>query len=222
MRTYSLRQMLSLAAGACVLTLLAPTSVDAAGSAMTRITDGRGPVAKVDPSGKLAVGDGDGPLTVDGAVGVSGQVGISSLPPVSGSVDARPARPAEPWMNVNGTNLSAADSTKLLYSGQANHRLNLTTFSASALPGTAGSVTLHAQVYVGAPGDNCNNIGGGNFGAAERFTIVVPVGGTVVETFPSPLSWTQYGQGADPFCVQLSGSGPSGWTINVLANGFIG
>jgi hypothetical protein len=35
MRTYSLRQMVGLAVGACLLTLLVPTSVDAAGSALT-------------------------------------------------------------------------------------------------------------------------------------------------------------------------------------------
>ena len=51
---------------------------------------------------------------------------------------------------------------------------------------------------------------------------MVPVGGTVVETFPSPLSWTQYGQGEDKFCVQVSGSGPAGWSAHILANGFLG
>jgi hypothetical protein len=125
-------------------------------------------------------------------------------------------------MNVNGTTLNAATPASILYSGQANRRLNLTTFSASASPGNAGSVTLHAQVLVGGPTSSCNNLGAGGFGAAERFTIVVPVGSTVVETFPSPLSWTQYGQGEDTFCVQLSASGPTGWSMNVLANGFIG
>jgi hypothetical protein len=222
MRTFSLRQAVGLMVGACLLTLLVPTSVGAAGSALTRITDGKGPVAKVDPSGNLAVGDGNGPLSVDGTVGVTGQVGVSSLPPVSGSVDARPARPAETWMNVNGTTLNAATSSRILYSGLANRRLNLTTFSASAFPGNAGSVTLNAQVLVGGPTSSCDNLGAGGFAAAERFTIVVPVGSTVVETFPSPLSWTQYGEGDDRFCVQVSGSGPTGWSISVLASGFLG
>ena len=204
MRTFSLRATGGLVAGAFVTALLLPTSVDAAGSALTRITDGKGPVAKVDPSGDLAVGDGSGPLTVDG------------------QVDARPAAATDHWMNVNGTSLSAGDPTEILYAGQASRQLHLTTLSLSAPSGGAGSVRVHTQVYVGEAGNSCSNIGGGTFGAAERFTITVPSGGTVVETFPTPLTLTQYGQDDDVFCVEVSGSGPSGWSANILANGFLG
>lgn len=221
MRTFSWRQTSALAAGVCLVTLLVPTTVDAAGAALTRITDGTGPVARVDPKGRLAVGDGTGPLTVDGRVGVTGNVGVTSLPPVSGSVDARPARPIKTWMNINGTNLSAADTSEILYAGQANERLNLTTFSVSAKGPNPGSVALHAQVLVGGPTDSCSDIGGGNFGAAERFDVVVTIGDTVVETFPSALSWTQFGTGEDRFCVQVSATGPSGWSASVLANGYL-
>ena len=210
MRTFSWRQTAALVAGACVVMLLLPVSVEAAGTTLTRITDGAGPVARVDPRGRLAVGDGSGPLTVDGSVGVTG------------TVNARPTRPTRPWMNVNGMTLNASSPTQILYPGQVGTRLNLTTFSASAAPGNPGSVTLSAQVLVGDEGDSCFNLNAGSFAAAERFTIVVPVGSTVVETFPSPLSWTQYGQGNDTYCVQLSAGGPSGWSVNVLANGFLG
>ena len=216
MRTFTLSQTAAFVAGACLVVLLLPTSVEAAGSALTRITDGSGPVARIDQRGKLAVGDGAGRLTVDG------RVGVSSLPPVSGTVTTRPGPATRPWMNVNGTTLNAANPARILYAGVANQKLNLTTFSASVPSGNAGSVTIHAQVLVGDPTANCDNIGGGGFGAAERFTIVVPVGETVVETFPSPLTWTAYGQGADKFCVQLTGSGPTGWSAYVLANGFLG
>lgn len=204
MRTFSVRQTAALVAGACLVALVLPTSVQAAAVPLTRLTDGSGPVAKVDSAGKLAVGDGNGPLTVDG------------------SVAARPTRATQPWMNVNGTTLNAANPSSILYAGKAKTRLNLTTFSASAPAGNAGSVTVHAQVLVGGPTSSCSNLGAGGFGAAERFTIVVPVGGTVVETFPSALSWTQYGEGEDTFCVQLSGNGPAGWSAYVLANGFLG
>lgn len=222
MTAFSLRATAGLVAGACLITLLIPTSVDAAGSALIRITDGKGPVAKVDPGGKLAVGDGSGPLTVNGSVGVTGRVDVSSLPPVSGSVDARPAPADDPWMNVNGTTLNGANPVSILYAGTVDKRLNLTTFSVSAVQNGPGSVSLHAQVLVGDGDDSCFNIGGGSFGAAERFTIVVPNGSTVVETFPSPLTWTEYGQGDDIFCVQVSGSGPAGWSASILANGFVG
>ncbi len=187
----SRREALGLVAATFVVTLLVPSSVEAAGSALTRITDGKGPVAKVDASGKLAVA-------------------------------APPSAASRPWMNVNGTSVNGANPSEVLYSGVVKDQLNLTTFSVSSAPGTAGSVTLHAQVLVGDPGDSCDDLSGGSFGAAERFTIVVPVGGTVVETFPSPLTWSQYGEGNDPFCVQVSGSGPSGWTAYILANGFLG
>ncbi len=204
MRTFSFPQTAGLVAGAALAVLLLPTTVEAAGASLVRITDGAGPVAKVDPNGRLLVGDGRGPVTVDG------------------SVAARPTRPTAPWMNVNGTTLNAATSSRILYEGVAKTRLNLTTFSVSVPAGNPGSVTVSALVLVGGPTSNCNNTGGGGFGAAERFTIVVPVGGTVVETFPTPLSWTQYGQGEDKFCVQVSGSGPSGWSAHILANGFVG
>lgn len=204
MRTFSVRQTAALMAGACLAALLLPTSVEAAGTTLTRITDGSGPVAKVDSTGKLAVGDGSGPLTVDGTVA------------------ARPARATQPWMNVNGTTLNAATASRILYAGVAKTKLNLTTFSASVPAGNAGSVTVHVQVLVAGPTASCDDLGGGGFGAAERFTIVVPVGQTVVETFPSPLTWTAYGTGEDRFCVQVSGSGPTGWSAYVLANGFLG
>ena len=203
MPTFSLRSTAALVCGAFLTALLLPTSVDAAGSALTRITDGRGPVAKVDPSGDLAVGDGSGPLTVDGRV------------------DAPPTPAANPWMNVNGTSISSGNPSAILYEGQASRRLNLTTFSVSSLQAGGGPVLVYAQVLIGEPGDSCSNIGGGSFAAAERFTIAVPSGSTVVETFPSPLTWTQYGQGADTFCVQVSGSGPTGWSASILANGFL-
>lgn len=204
MRTFSWRQTAALVAGACLVMLLLPTSVEAAGIPLMRLTDGAGPVAKVDPSGKLSVGDGSGPLTVNG------------------SVNAAPARATRPWMNVNGTTLTAAGQSPILYAGQVSTPLNLTTFSASVSPGNPGSVVLYAQVLVGRVGDSCFNLGAGTFAAAERFTIVVPVGSTVVETFPSPLTWTTYGQGDATFCVQLSASGPTGYSVSVLANGFLG
>ncbi len=212
MRKFSIPQTAGLVAGAVLVVLLVPTSVNAAGSTLTRITDGSGPVAKVDRSGRLAVGDGSGPLTVDG------RVRVSSLPPVSGTVTARPSRAARPWMNVNGTSLSGSGPTALLYSGTVSSPLNLTTFSASA--NGAGPVTISAQVYVGSPPGDCTNLAG--FGAAERFTIFVPANNTVVETFPSPMTWTQYGQPDDTFCVKLTGSGSSGWLVSILANGFLG
>lgn len=217
MRTFTSRQVLLLLVGCCVVSLLLPTSVQAAGSALTRITDGKGHVAKVDRSGRLLVGDGGGPLTVDGSVSVAG------VPTVRGTVDSRMAPATQPWMNVNGTSLgSATQQSEVLHAGTGAHPIHITTFSASVNPGSTGPVSFGVSIYVGEVGDSCYDLPGGSFGAAERFRFVVPVGDTVVQTFPSPLTFSAYAQGNEPFCVVASGSGSGTWSGNILANGFIG
>jgi hypothetical protein len=136
MRFFSSRQVVAILVTICATVILMPTAVWAASSSLVRVTDGNGHIAKV-VKGKLVVGDGKGAMTVDGTVKVANQPHSMK---VSGTVNARPVSPAQPWNTVNGVDLSAADSSKVMYQGTVGTRINLTSFTAAADGGTAGIV----------------------------------------------------------------------------------
>ena len=65
---------------------------------------------------------------------------------------------------------------------------------------------------------DCETLSG--FGAAERFTVMVPVEQTVNLNFPSPLVWTQHADTDDYYCINVeSFGGPTGYTAHVSAYG---
>jgi hypothetical protein len=203
MRGFSPRQVVTVVVSVCATIVLMPTAVWAAGSSLVRLTDGTGKVAQVSGAGHLLVGDGSGPITVDGAVA------------------ARPVAPAQPWNTVNAVGLSASNSEDVVYGGVIGHPVNITSFSAAA---TSGSAIVHVQVLVnGDAGGSCYGVSGptGNFAAAERFTVAVPTGQTVVLTYPTPLVYTAYGDKGKIFCVMASASGSSGFEVTVNASGFV-
>jgi hypothetical protein len=156
-----------------------------------------GKYARVSDDGRRLVGDGAGNLTTD--------MGIPNA-----SLDT-----------INDLTLSAADTRRPMFTGVGGRKVALTSIILSAEGGTAGSVKLLFIAYIksnSASGD-CEGLSG--FGAAERFTAMVPVGQTVNLNFPSPLTWSQYADADDYYCVDVeSYGGPSGYTVHISAYGF--
>jgi hypothetical protein len=117
--------------------------------------------------------------------------------------------------------MSSGDTRRPMFAGVGHRRISITSIIASAEGSTAGSVELLVVAYVksnSASGD-CEVLSG--FGAAERFTIMVPVGQTVNLNFPSPLVWTQYADANDYYCINVeSFGGPSGYIAHFSAYGF--
>lgn len=208
MKHFSPRDIVLVVVSVSAALVLTPVGVMAAASQLVTLKDPTtSSKAKVD-AGKLRIGDGSGPLTVNGSVTV-------------GSVDARMAAPTTQLDTINDLTLHAGDTRRPMFAGVGHKRVALTSFIASAEGPNAGAVELLVVAYVrsnSASGD-CETLSG--FGAAERFTVMVPVGQTVNLNFPSPLVWTQYADTDDYYCINVeSFGGPTGYTAHVSAYGF--
>lgn len=187
-------------------TVLVPVASDAAGSVFS-LRDGKHAKRKatVAKNGSLKVGDGSGPLTVDG------------------TVSTRPTVPGTPWNTVNGMTLSSGTTSGVLYGGEGNTKLYLSSFSAAGSGPNAGFVRVFLSVYVSDTlSDSCSNIGGGDFGAAERFSLTVPIGDTHQQVYPTPLVYSAYAEKGDRLCVVVSASSTSsGWSADIAAQGYL-
>jgi hypothetical protein len=118
--------------------------------------------AKVDSSGKLAVGDGSGPLTVDGTVA------------------ARPAAPASPWR------ASEDIQTGPSIAGPSSVPINLTSLSLSTDATSNQDVYLEGQ-HVPSSATGCS---GATFDVTLWHIRNMGVGVTPVSfSFPTPLQW---------------------------------
>jgi hypothetical protein len=202
---FSGRQIAAIVLSVCAAVVLTPTIVYAAAtSSSVTIADPGHPARKAHVArGKLFVGDGKGALTVDGAVA------------------ARPVAPARPWNAVNFVSVSSGTPRSELFSSTVPNKLNLTSFTV-ATAGNSGTVTLSVQVYISNSGaGDCVSLGGASFSAAERFLVTVPDGQTVTVPYPTPLVYTAYGSTGDKYCVDVEGSGPSGYSAYVSASGFL-
>ena len=121
--------------------------------------------AKVDSAGKLAVGDGAGPLSVDG------------------TVSDRPAAPASPWR----ASVSIEDGTTFV-AGPSASPINVTSLSisTSAASGSGSVVQLYAYHSPNSATD-CN---GAIFDATIWVILDAGDGVTPLSfTFPTPLQW---------------------------------
>lgn len=207
----------------CVALVGMPVGVYAAANAIV-ISD---PVhanhkARVD-TGKLRVGDGSGPMTVDGTVQVKGTTQIrngSSPLTVDGTV--RPAPPQTPWNQINDIAVTQANTRQPLYTGLGPTKLNLTSMTFAA-EGAAGTVRLFLIVYVSdsAAGD-CDALTGASFGAAERLVVIVPTGQTLNLVYPTPLQYSAYAAAGKRYCVDLeSSNGPATYTVHFSGSGFL-
>jgi hypothetical protein len=163
-----------------------------------------GTYSKVDSLGRQLVGDGSGALTVDGTTG------------------SRPLLPSRPWNTVNDMVVNGSGGTTL-YQATGNKRIALTSMALAAAGPTAGSVRVNLQVYVRSqPTGNCQTLADTGWGAAERFIVQVPVGDTVNLTWPTGLMYSAYASTASQyFCVNVTASGPSGFSMAVSAVGFL-
>lgn len=205
MSRFSGRQVVAIVVAVSAAVVLTPTVVYAATGSSVTITDPTHASRKahVTVAGKLMVGDGSGALTVDG------------------TVNARPVAPAHPWNPVNYIVVTSGSPRNELYEATQPTKLNITSFTVAATGSSAGTVQLSVQVYVSdSSSGNCVTLTGASFGAAERFLVTVPVGQTTNISYPTPLVYSAYGGKGDKYCVDVEGSGPSGYAAYVSASGF--
>jgi hypothetical protein len=188
------------------------------------------PVSITDAATNTGAGvDANGNLKVilPGAVDVNlpGGVGGAALD-ADGNLQVRavPAAPERPVTTINDLVVQSGSTQQLLFSGTGGSRLSITSLTFAAEGPNAGSVRMFISVYVSSTaGDSCSNIGGGNFGAAERLVVLVPIGQTLNVVYPSPLVYSQYADDNDLWCIVASSSGspPVGYMVHVSGSGFL-
>jgi hypothetical protein len=204
----------------CITAIAAPVAVYAAQTGEpVNITD------KMDATRRTRVTE-KGTLLVTGTDSTTGSrarvvEGKSLVGDGSGNLTMDMGAPGKPFDAINDLTLHSGDTRRPVAAGVGFRELSLTSVIASAEGSTAGSVELLVVAYVksnSTTGD-CETLSG--FGAAERFTIMVPVGQTVNINWPSPLVWTQYADANDYYCINVeSFGGPTGYTAHFSAYGF--
>jgi hypothetical protein len=199
----------------CLAAVLMPVTVQAATGSNVNIVDklNSGSIARVTSKGTIWVNETD-PYS-----GALGKVDSTGHRLVAGSTSM--ANPTTTLDTINDLTLSAADTRRQMFAGVGGKQVSLTSLITSAEGGTAGSVKLLFIAYVksASTSGDCEGLSG--FGAAERFTVMVPVGQTVNLNWPSPLVWTQYAGSGDYYCIDVeSYGGPSGYTVHISAFGF--
>jgi hypothetical protein len=152
--------------------------------------------AKVSSDGKLAVGDGAGPLSVDG------------------TVTDRPAAPASPWR------ASTSFDTSNWIAGPSASPINVTSLSIStdAPLGAGNGIPLALFAYhVASNATSCaqSPILDGTIWEIRDLSEAVPL----VFTFPTPLQWKPP---ANSKACLLASTGPRAFTTTVNAVGFYG
>lgn len=219
MKSFSPRDIVIVVVSVCAAMILTPVGVMAAASQLVTLKDPTTTSkARVD-AGKVRVGDGSGAVTVDGTVKVTDGAGTLG---VDGTVDARMVAPAKPWNQINDLTLHAGDTRRPMTARTGATKLNLTSVTVAAEGANPGSIELLVIAYVktDSTSGDCETLSG--FGAAERFTLIVPVGETINVTYPSPLQWTAYADANDYYCIVVeSFGGPTGYTAHVSASGFL-
>lgn len=169
---FSTRQVTAMVVAVSAAIVLAPTTVWAAATASSvRITDGTGKVAQVDRSGHLIVGDGSGPLTVNGAV--------SATPTLPGTA-----------FYFHG-DLSASTGGEVVFSGGHGKSLYVTSFAAALTDanGSSDSTGVQLQVLLDPPSGSCDNPIGAQLG--NTVTLEVSTDRSSQLTFPTaPLPFT--------------------------------
>ena len=219
MKSFSPRDIVIVIVSVSAAMILTPVGVMAAASQLVTIKDPTTTSkARVD-AGKVRIGDGSGAVTIDGTVQVTDGNGPLG---VDGTVGARMVAPTTPWNPINDLTLNAGDTRRPMRSGTGATKLNLTSMTFAAAGANPGSVEILVVAYVKSDSTSadCETLSG--FGAAERFTVMVPVGDTVNVTWPSPLQYTAYADTNDFYCINVeSFGGPTGYTVHVSGAGFL-
>jgi len=214
------RHIVTIVVAVCTAAVLTPVAVGAATGSLVNITDPANAAnkAKVSNKGQVYVTESDPYNGQFARVDTSGKQLVGDG---SGALDVVPAPPALPLDTINDLTLSSGDTRRQMFAGVGGRKVTLTSLIASAEGSTAGSVELLVIAYIksnSATGD-CETLSG--FGAAERFTVMVPVGQTVNLNWPSGLVWSQYSDSNDFYCIDVeSYGGPSGYTAHVSAFGY--
>jgi hypothetical protein len=197
----------------CAAVVLAPVAVNAATGTAVNIVD------KFDVNSKVRISSKGTMWTTptDPATGVTSKVDSAGRQVVVADMRT----PANPLDTINDLTVSSGDTRRQLFAGVGSKKITLTSLMVSGEAGAAGSIKLQFIAYVksnSASGD-CETLSG--FGAAERFTVMVPVGTTVNLTWPSGMTWTQYADANDFYCIDVdSYGGPASYVAHVSAWGF--
>jgi hypothetical protein len=187
------RELVAIVAVAVLVASLAPRAVEAATSLMTISDVSNGQTARVD-AGKLRVGDGTGPLTVDG------------------TVYSRPLNAALPWFASE--NVSSAAFVPLP-PGPVGAAVNVTSISSSALLSTAAAADL--ALYVGHVSSSETSCATTPIDATIWHIPSAPAAIPLAVAFPTPLTWRPpVGTRA---CLILRNYGG---TVTFNASGFFG
>jgi hypothetical protein len=216
---------MGIASGAIVVgAMVAPLAVDARKPrppkpvSITDATSGTG--AAVDANGNLKV-------ILPGAIDVvvPGGIGGATLDADGNlAVRAVPVAPQRPVATINDLVVQSGSNQQILFSGIGGDRLSITSLTFAAEGPNPGSVRMFVTAYSSStPSDTCSDISGGNFGAGERFVVLVPIGQTVNLTYPTPLVYTAYADDPDLWCIAAaaSGSPPAGYMVHVSGSGFL-
>ena len=127
--------------------------------------------------------------------------------------------PGRPWNTLSGVQISEANSGESIVRIVQPEKI---AFTSMTFTPTSGTGTIRAQVtaYVGPVNGNCDTLSG--FAAGERFPVLVQTSQPLHLTWPTPLIWSSFSNAAGgTLCVFVHAtSGPSGWALDVAANGF--
>ena len=168
------RTILAAVSVAAVMALLLPVGAHAAGQLMTIVDADSSAKAQVE-AGKLRVGDGDGAMTVDGAVG------------------ARPALPAEPF-SVAGT-LPGTNNDHFVSLGRG--RIAITDVVISQSASSSSPTDFRFNLYRDGGNGDCTTLGAPIRGGFPN--LAVPIDDTVVIHLSTPVVAT-----ARPLCLRIT------------------
>jgi len=157
--------------------------------------------AKVDSGGRLAVGDGSGPLTVDGTVA------------------GRPAAPTTPWRASEDFDLGHS-FPGVPIAGPSSSPINITSLSIStdATPTGAGVDAYLFGAHVASSATSCD-------GATQDLTLwhIRDLGDGTTPlsfSFPTPLQWKAPAN--TKACLLVYGGAAAGFPSTMNAVGFLG
>lgn len=197
----------------CTAIVLAPVAVNAATGTAVNIVD------KFDLNSKVRISSKGTMWTTqtDPTTGITSKVDAAGRQVVVADMRT----PASVLDTINDLTLNSGDTRRPMFAGVGHKKVTMTSLVASGEGSTAGSIELLFVAYVksnSTTGD-CETLSG--FGAAERFTVMVPIGTTTNITWPTGLTWTQYADANDYYCINVeSFGGPTGYTAHVSAWGF--
>jgi hypothetical protein len=211
---FSSKQVVSMVVAICVAIVLAPTTVWAAATASSVKITYAGHAARVDKSGHLKVGDGSGPLTVDGKVSttVGGKVTTNiadpHTPSHAASVDSTGhLLTVGPQSTIAATaNFENVGTTYLTSATTASLAITEAQVAETRLNGTTTGSDLYVQIeQFSASGATCGT-------TPIRTLFVATLGsGQALDLAPStPLVVTA--SGSTPYCVALVSTIDTGGT----------